>query len=59
MIRLADRMQTALSRRPVSETLAPELAEAVAAGITDGSSPNAFCTRVQAAVMVARATHKG
>lgn len=59
LIRLADRMQTALSRRPVSETLAPELAEAVAAGITDGSSPNAFCTRVQAAVMVARATRKG
>lgn len=59
LLRLADRMQTALSRRPVSETLAPELAEAVAAGITDGSSPNAFCTRVQAAVMVARATRKG
>ena len=58
LLRLADRMQTALSRRPVSETLAPELAEAVAAGITDGSSPNAFCTRVQAAVMVARATRK-
>ena len=28
--------------------------EAVAAGITDGSSPNAFCTRAQAAVMVLR-----
>ena len=28
--------------------------EAVAAGITDGSSPNAFCTRAQAAVMVKR-----
>lgn len=54
LIRLADRMQAALAKRPVSDTLAPELAEAVAAGITDGTSPNAFCTRVQAAVMVKR-----
>lgn len=55
LIRLAERMQAALAKRPISETLTPELAEAVNMGITDGSSPNAFCTRVQAAVMVKRA----
>lgn len=55
LIRLAERMQAALGKRPLGETLAPELDEAVAAGITDGSNPNAFCTRAQAAVMVKRA----
>lgn len=55
LVRLAERMQAALSKRGVSSTLAPELEEAVAAGITDGSNPNAFCTRAQAAVMVKRA----
>lgn len=55
LIRLAERIQAALGKRPLGETLAPELQEAVAAGITDGSNPNAFCTRVQAAVMVKRA----
>ena len=54
LVRLAERMQDALGKRPVSGTLAPELQEAVDAGITDGSSPNAFCTRAQAAVMVKR-----
>lgn len=54
LVRLAERMQAALSKRRVSSTLAPELEEAVAAGITDGSNPNAFCTRAQAAVMVKR-----
>lgn len=54
LIRLAERMQAALGKRPLGETLAPELQEAVAAGITDGSNPNAFCTRAQAAVMVKR-----
>lgn len=52
---LANRIQSVLAARPVSDTLAPELADAVALGITDGTSPNAFCTRVQAAVMVKRA----
>lgn len=55
LIRLAERMQAALGKRPLGETLVPELQEAVAAGITDGSNPNAFCTRAQAAVMVKRA----
>lgn len=52
---LANRIQSVLAKQPVSNVLAPELAEAVAMGITDGSSPNALCTRMQAAVMVKRA----
>lgn len=59
LVRLAERMQAALGKRPVSGTLAPELQEAVDAGITDGSSPNAFCTRAQAAVMVKRSLDGG
>ena len=55
LIRLAERMQAALAKRPISIALAPELEEVVALGITDGSNPNAFCTRAQAAVMVKRA----
>ena len=54
LVRLAERMTAAMGKRAVSGTLAPELQEAVDAGITDGSSPNAFCTRAQAAVMVKR-----
>lgn len=59
LVRLAERMTAALSKRAVSGTLAPELQEAVDAGITDGSSPNAFCTRAQAAVMVKRSLDGG
>ena len=59
LVRLAERMQAALSKRAVSSTLAPELREAVAAGITDGTNPNAFCTRAQAAVMVKRSQDSG
>lgn len=55
LIRLAERMQAALAKRPISETLAPELEQAKTLGITDGSSPNALCTRAQAAIMVKRA----
>ena len=55
LVRLAERMNAALAKRAVSDTLASELAEAKALGITDGSNPNAFCTRAQAAVMVKRA----
>lgn len=58
LIRLAERMQNALAERPISDTLAAELEEAKAMGITSGSSPNAFCTRAQAAVMVARSLGK-
>ena len=54
LIRLAERMQAALSERPVSGTLASEVSEAKALGITDGSRPGAFCTRAQAAAMVKR-----
>lgn len=58
LLRLAERMQAALAKRPVSGTLAPELEAAKALGITDGSNPNAFCTRAQAAVMVKRVVGK-
>lgn len=58
LLRLAERMQAALAQRPISAVLAPELEEAVALGITDGSNPNAFCTRAQAAVMVKRAARE-
>lgn len=54
LVRLAERMQAALGKRPIGATLAGELEEAKGAGITDGSNPNAFCTRAQAAVMVKR-----
>lgn len=55
LIRLAERMQAALAKRPISDTRQGEVNEAVALGITDGSNPNALCTRAQAAVMVKRA----
>lgn len=55
LIRLAEKMQAALAKRPISATLAAEVDEAVALGITDGSSPNKFCTRAQCAAMVKRA----
>ncbi len=57
-VRFAQKMQSALAKQPVSAKLAPELAEAKAKGITDGTSPGAFCTRAQAAVMTLRATRK-
>ena len=59
LVRLAERMQAALGAKSVGPALRPELAEAMAAGITDGSSPNAFCTRAQAAVMVKRSLDCG
>ena len=55
LVKLADRMQAALAKRPVSAKLAAELAEAKALGITDGTRPNTLCTRAQAAVMTLRA----
>ena len=55
LLRLAERMQAALGQRAVGAVLGPELQEAVALGITDGTRPEAFCTRAQAAVMVKRA----
>lgn len=58
VLQLGRRLQEVLGKQPVSAKLAPELAEAKARGITDGSSPGAFCTRAQAAVMTLRATKK-
>ena len=58
LVKLAERMQAALAKRPVSAALAAELQEAQAKGITDGTSPGAFCTRAQAAVMTLRAMKK-
>ena len=52
--RLAGRIQAVLGRDEAGAVLGPELQEAVALGITDGTRPEAFCTRAQAAVMVAR-----
>lgn len=58
VMQLANRMQTVLAKRTISATLANELEQAKAMGITDGSSPYAFCTRAQAAVMAKRAAEK-
>ena len=58
LVRLAERMQAALGAKSVGPARRPELAEAMAAGITDGGSPDAFCTRAQAAVMVKRGTSR-
>ena len=55
LIRLAERLQAALAKRPISTALSAEVEEAVALGITDGSGPNKFCTRAQCAAMVKRA----
>lgn len=56
VLALANRMQNVLGKQPVSATLAAELAEAKARGITDGTNPGAFATRAQSAVMTLRAT---
>lgn len=56
VLQLGKRLQSVMGRQPVSPALAEELQEAKAKGITDGSSPGAFCTRAQAAVMTLRAT---
>ena len=55
IVQLANRMQYVLGQRGVSSALAEELKEAVFIGITDGSQPNAYCTRAQAAIMAKRA----
>ena len=55
VLALGRRLQAVMGRQTVSPALAAELAEAKARGITDGSSPGAFCTRAQAAVMTLRA----
>lgn len=55
VLQLGRRLQAVMGKQPVSPALALELAEAKAKGITDGTSPGAFCTRAQAAVMTLRA----
>lgn len=58
VLALANKMQTILGRQEQSGKVGVELKEAVSMGITDGTSPRAFCTRAQAAVMVKRAIEK-
>ena len=58
LIRLAERLQAALAKRPISAALSAEVEEAVGLGITDGSGPNKFCTRAQCAAMVLRMLKK-
>lgn len=58
VLALANRIQTLLGRQEQSGIVGEELKEAVQMGITDGSSPKAYCTRAQAAVMVKRAMKK-
>ncbi len=55
ILQLGKRLQAVMGKQTVSSALAPELTEAKAKGITDGTSPGAFCTRAQAAVMTLRA----
>ena len=58
ILQLANRIQDVLGKQAVSDTLAPELVEAKALGITDGTKPNALCTRAQAAVIALRASKR-
>lgn len=58
VLQLGRRLQAVMGKQAVSPALAAELQEAKARGITDGSSPGAFCTRAQAAVMTLRAAKK-
>ena len=59
ILQLVDRIQDVMGRQQVSSTLAPELEEAKALGITDGTRSGALCTRAQAAVMTLRAAKSG
>ena len=54
LVRLVERIQAALAKRPISAALQADVDKAVAAGITDGQWPNKLCTRAQCAAMVAR-----
>lgn len=55
VLALAAKLQNVLGQQAQTGSVGDELQEAIAAGITDGSKPKAFCTRAQAAVMVKRA----
>ena len=54
--RYQDALLTGADTKP-SRWAADELAEAVAAGITDGSRPRGYATREEAAIMVKRASY--
>lgn len=58
VLKLATRLQSVLGKQPVDASLAKELAEAKALGITDGSNPSGLATRAQVAVMTLRAKKK-
>ena len=58
VMQLAERMQAALAKRPISAKLAAEVEQAKAMGITDGSGPNKLCTRAQCAAMIVRAVNR-
>ena len=58
VLQLGKRLQAVMGKQPISPALAPELQEAKDRGITDGTRPNALCTRAQAAVMTLRATRE-
>lgn len=58
LIRLVERIQAALAKRPISAALQADVDKAVTAGITDGQWPNKLCTRAQCAAMVARSIEK-
>ena len=51
---LANRIQSVLAKQTQAGSVAEELREAISLGITDGSSPCAFVTRAQSAVMAKR-----
>lgn len=55
VLALAAKLQNVLGQQAQTGSVGDELQEAVAAGITDGSRPKAWCTRAQAAVMIKRA----
>ena len=55
VLALANKIQNVLGMQEQTGKVGVELQKAVALGITDGSSPKAFCTRAQCAVMVKRA----
>ena len=54
VLQLWGRIQTALSKQPISARLRPEWEDAQALAITDGSNPNCPATRAQVAAMIMR-----
>ena len=54
VLQLASRIQNVLAKQPVSAALAPELAEAQARGITDGTRPGEALTRQQLVAILYR-----